>query len=193
MSGEVPADVQDVLAQLHAAAVGTAAKRPDAPERHDPAPEGDRRTDADDPASPDDSPDDSPDGEEAGDSPASDGDTTPASDGDTTPPSDGDTTPAAEFTAAVETAETVARNKLPAGPLRDRLTHGYDRALATVEEEPVVAAEYVRAADRRLAAATDGDPTVDDLARDGGDDSDGDDSAGDDSAGDDSNGDRDDM
>ncbi|MEZ3143779.1 hypothetical protein [Halobaculum sp. MBLA0143] len=180
MSGEVPADVQDVLAQLHAAAVGAVGTQSDAPARHDPAPESDRRDDADDPASPDDtvSPGELPGGDEAAGTPASDGDTTPAT----------------EFTAAIETAETVARNKLPTGPLRDRLVHGYDRALATVEEEPAVAAEYVRAADRRLAAATDGDPTVDSPARDGDDgEASRDDADADDPDGDGSNDDREDM
>lgn len=128
VSGDVPADVQDVLAQLHAAAVGAVTERGPT-HRQDPA----ASTDAP-PADADDSP---------------------------LPARDADTTPEAEFTAAVETAQTVAHNKLPAGPLRDRLTHGYDRALATVDGEATVAAEYVRAADRRLAAATDGDATVD--------------------------------
>lgn len=64
------------------------------------------------------------------------------------------------FTAAVETAGTVVENKLPAGRVRETLQHGYDRALATVETQPTVAAEYVRSADRLLERETDRDPTL---------------------------------
>ncbi|MFB6175765.1 MAG: hypothetical protein ABEI99_01225 [Halobaculum sp.] len=59
-----------------------------------------------------------------------------------------------EFEATVETAQTVARNKLPESDLRARLLHGTERVLATGDHEPGVAAEYVRGMRRLLAEAT---------------------------------------
>lgn len=49
-------------------------------------------------------------------------------------------------------AETVATNKLPEGEFRDRLLHGCDRALSTLDDDPVVAAEHCRAMARELDA-----------------------------------------
>lgn len=64
---------------------------------------------------------------------------------------------AGEFETArqtVETAETVCRNKLPAGTLRARLIHGCGRVQASLEPaediNPDTAAEYLRAMGRRL-------------------------------------------
>ena len=147
---DVPADVQDVLTQLHEAAVEAAA------------------TAAGD--------DDSASGADTDDTPSADTDDTPSADTDNIPSAGADDTtvvddagnptanddpsdPTADapeaFAAPVETAQTVASNKLPAGELRSQFTHGYDRALAIAAAEPAVAAEYVRAVDRRLAAVTD--------------------------------------
>lgn len=59
-----------------------------------------------------------------------------------------------EFRATVETAQTVTRNKLPESDLRGQLLHGTERVLATAEHDPTVAAEFLRAMERRLADAT---------------------------------------
>jgi hypothetical protein len=139
---DVPADVQDVLTQLHEAAVEAAA------------------TAAGD--------DDSASGADTDDTQSADTDNTPSADADDTTvvddagnptanddPSDPTADAPEAFAAPVETAQTVASNKLPAGELRSQFTHGYDRALAIAAAEPAVAAEYVRAVDRRLAAVTD--------------------------------------
>jgi hypothetical protein len=61
--------------------------------------------------------------------------------------------------AAVTSAATVARTKLPEGPLRDRLVHGCERAenVATDGDcDVAVAVEYVVAMERRLDDATGG-------------------------------------
>lgn len=52
--------------------------------------------------------------------------------------------------AALESAATVVGNKLPPGELKRRLAHGCTRAIATVEAEPLVAAEYCVAMRERL-------------------------------------------
>lgn len=49
-------------------------------------------------------------------------------------------------------AETVAANKLPDGEFRDRLLHGCDRALSTLNADPPVAAEHCRAMAREVDA-----------------------------------------
>jgi hypothetical protein len=59
--------------------------------------------------------------------------------------------------AAVTSASSVARNKLPDGSLRERLLHGCERAeaVATAEDDDAgVAAEYVASMEQRLADAT---------------------------------------
>jgi len=114
---DVPADVRDVLTQLHEAAVEAAAGVAGAPT--------DGRDDAND-----------------------------------RPEVDGDGDAPEAFAAPLETARTVARNKLPPGELQSQFTHGYDRALAVAAAEPAVAAEYVRAVDRRLVEATDREGVV---------------------------------
>ncbi|MFC7136815.1 hypothetical protein [Halobaculum litoreum] len=52
--------------------------------------------------------------------------------------------------AAVDTARTVASNKLPAGDRRDRLVHGCDRVADLAADDPAVATEYLAALRRRL-------------------------------------------
>ena len=54
----------------------------------------------------------------------------------------------------LETVTTVATYKLPPSRLRSRLRHGCRRVRDTVEADDAVAAEYVRAMQRRLADAT---------------------------------------
>jgi hypothetical protein len=49
-------------------------------------------------------------------------------------------------------AETVATNKLPEGEFRDRLLHGCERALATLDADAPVAAEHCRAMAREVAS-----------------------------------------
>lgn len=49
-------------------------------------------------------------------------------------------------------AETVATNKLPEGEFRDRLLHGCERALATLDDDAPVAAEHCRAMAREVDA-----------------------------------------
>jgi hypothetical protein len=49
-------------------------------------------------------------------------------------------------------AETVATNKLPEGEFRSRLLHGCERALSTLDADPVVAAEHCRAMARDVDA-----------------------------------------
>jgi len=49
-------------------------------------------------------------------------------------------------------AETVATNKLPDGEFRDRLLHGCERALATLDADASVAAEHCRAMAREVAS-----------------------------------------
>jgi len=57
--------------------------------------------------------------------------------------------------AAVTSAASVARHKLPAGTLRERLLHGCERAeQAAVEGDLTVAAEYAASMARRLAERT---------------------------------------
>ena len=140
MAHDVPADVQDVLTQLHEAAVEAAVMTA-----------GDSSDEAGDDA-------EATTGDDAETAAEGDTETTTGDDAETT--TDGDTETATDdvpeaFAAPLETARTVASNKLPAGELRNQFTHGYDRALAVAAAEPAVAAEYVRAVDRRLAAATD--------------------------------------
>ena len=55
-----------------------------------------------------------------------------------------------EARSAVDTARTVARNKLVAGEHRDRLVHGCDRVVDLATADPAVAAEYLDAMRRRL-------------------------------------------
>jgi len=55
-----------------------------------------------------------------------------------------------EARSAVDTARTVARNKLAAGDRRDRLVHGCDRVVDLATADPAVAAEYLDAVRRRL-------------------------------------------
>lgn len=53
--------------------------------------------------------------------------------------------------SAVESAETVVANKLPAGDRRERLRHGCRRVRGTIEEPGTDAAEaYLAAMERRL-------------------------------------------
>ena len=52
--------------------------------------------------------------------------------------------------AALSTAATVVENKVPEGDLSRQLAHGCERARATVEAEPLVAAEYCAAMRERL-------------------------------------------
>jgi hypothetical protein len=47
-------------------------------------------------------------------------------------------------------AETVATNKLPDGEFRDRLLHGCERALATLDADAPAAAEHCRAMVREV-------------------------------------------
>lgn len=47
--------------------------------------------------------------------------------------------------AALDSAATVVENKVPDGDLKRVLAHGCERASATVEAEPLVAAEYCAA------------------------------------------------
>ncbi|WP_220222386.1 hypothetical protein [Haloplanus salinus] len=49
-------------------------------------------------------------------------------------------------------ARTVATNKLPEGEFRDRLLHGCERALATLDDDAPVAAEHCRAMAREVAS-----------------------------------------
>jgi hypothetical protein len=59
--------------------------------------------------------------------------------------------------AALTSASSVVNNKLPNGPLRDRLLHGCERAQAVAtaaDDDAEVAAEYVASMERRLADAT---------------------------------------
>ena len=156
---DVPADVQDVLTQLHEAAVEAAATA---------AGDDDSASGADTDDTPSADTDDTTVVDDADDTPSADTDNTPSADADDTTvvddagnptanddPSDPTADAPEAFAAPVETAQTVASNKLPAGELRSQFTHGYDRALAIAAAEPAVAAEYVRAVDRRLAAVTD--------------------------------------
>jgi len=68
----------------------------------------------------------------------------------------------AEFETArqtVSTAATVSRNKLPDGDLRAQLLHGCEQVQTALNDhDPDAAAEYLRAMNRRLAAA--GDETM---------------------------------
>ncbi|UIO98544.1 hypothetical protein Hbl1158_08210 [Halobaculum sp. CBA1158] len=56
----------------------------------------------------------------------------------------------AEALAAVDTAHTVAENKLPPGDRRDRIRHGCERVADLAAADPTVAAEYLDAVRRRL-------------------------------------------
>ena len=49
-------------------------------------------------------------------------------------------------------AETVATNKLPDCEFRDRLLHGCERALATLDSDAPVAAEHCRTMAREVAS-----------------------------------------
>jgi hypothetical protein len=55
--------------------------------------------------------------------------------------------------AIVDTVETVTRNKVPPGPVRERLLHGCRRVDRLVGDEPLVAAEYLEAMERLVDAA----------------------------------------
>ena len=67
---------------------------------------------------------------------------------------DGDTGPVRPDTARqiLTSAETVTTNKLPGGEFRDRLLFGCERALSTLDADPVVAAEHCRAMAREVDA-----------------------------------------
>jgi hypothetical protein len=52
----------------------------------------------------------------------------------------------------VDTVERVARNKVPEGPLRDRLLYGCATADRLAPDEPLVAAEYFEAMARLVAS-----------------------------------------
>lgn len=69
--------------------------------------------------------------------------------------------------STLETAETVAEEDVPAGAEKERLRHGCAQVRKTVENEPLVAAEYLRAM-RRLVA-DDADEGRDDEETDGSD------------------------
>jgi hypothetical protein len=58
-----------------------------------------------------------------------------------------------EVSAIVDTVETVARNKLPPGDLRDRLVHGCAAVERLAADEPLVAAEYLDAMERLVRSA----------------------------------------
>ncbi|WP_380675131.1 hypothetical protein [Salinigranum sp. GCM10025319] len=58
-----------------------------------------------------------------------------------------------EVTAVVDTVETVSRNKVPAGDLRERLEHGCATVDRLVADEPLVAAEYLDAMERLVRSA----------------------------------------
>ena len=56
----------------------------------------------------------------------------------------------------VTSAETVSRNKLPEGDLREQMIHGCSQVTVALDEGlPETAAEYLRAMGRRLAATSD--------------------------------------
>jgi hypothetical protein len=55
-----------------------------------------------------------------------------------------------EAVAAVDTARTVAQNKLPDSERKDRLVHGCDRVADLAADDPPVAIEYAAAMRRRL-------------------------------------------
>ncbi|GAA0257527.1 hypothetical protein [Halobaculum roseum] len=55
-----------------------------------------------------------------------------------------------EAVAAVDTARTLARNKLPDGERTERLVHGCDRVADLAADDPPVATEYLDAMRRRL-------------------------------------------
>jgi hypothetical protein len=57
-----------------------------------------------------------------------------------------------ETSALVDTVETVSRNKVPAERLRDRLLYGCRAVDRLVADEPLVAAEYLEAMARLVAA-----------------------------------------
>jgi hypothetical protein len=53
-----------------------------------------------------------------------------------------------DVTAIVGTVETVTRNKVPAGFVRERLLYGCRRVERLADDEPLVAAEYLEAMER---------------------------------------------
>jgi hypothetical protein len=53
-----------------------------------------------------------------------------------------------DVTAIVDTVETVTRNKVPAGRVRERLLHGCRRVDRLASDEPLVAAAYLEAMER---------------------------------------------
>jgi hypothetical protein len=53
-----------------------------------------------------------------------------------------------DVTAIVDTVETVTRNKVPAGFVRERLLYGCRRVERLADDEPLVAAEYLEAMER---------------------------------------------
>lgn len=59
----------------------------------------------------------------------------------------------ADTLAALDTVESVARNKLPEGDRRARLLHGCERVRATVGDDPATAMEYLRAMERLVPEA----------------------------------------
>ncbi len=56
-----------------------------------------------------------------------------------------------DVVAIVDTVETVTRNKVPAGFVRERLLYGCRRVDRLVADEPLVAAEYLQAMERLVA------------------------------------------
>ena len=58
-----------------------------------------------------------------------------------------------DVSAVVDTVETVARNKVPPGDLREQLEHGCAAVQRVVADEPLVAAEYLDAMVRRVQSA----------------------------------------
>ena len=60
---------------------------------------------------------------------------------------------AEEVRAVVDTVGTVARTKVPAGDLRERLEHGCATVDRLVADEPLVAAEYLDAMERLVRSA----------------------------------------
>jgi hypothetical protein len=58
-----------------------------------------------------------------------------------------------DVSAVVDTVGTVARNKLPPCELRDQLEHGCAAVQQVVADEPLVAAEYLDAMERRVRSS----------------------------------------
>ena len=61
-----------------------------------------------------------------------------------------------EVEERLEAVETVAETELPDGPLKRRLLHGRSEAAVAAGDEPLVAAEYLRAMGELVAEANAG-------------------------------------